>query len=416
MTIRCERWAFSRARSAKHSWANGHLVAPRHSRWLTLTCRQTRSVCRGALSRSPVPSRPGLLLGPRAQLEHLGALRAGGHLDEHALVVGHALADPVQAGVVGAALEDGVRRVDAGQLAHRLHQPGDVALDELVLERQRRGGDDHPLVVEQRGHQVGRATCRCRCRPGRAGAARPRTPRPTASAIAIWPSRCSPPRAATAAASTSRTGRGGGWRWQARAPGHSSQRHRLPEAPAPTPAGCPQADSERVGLARLGGTPAASSSAKVTVQPRPVGDSANRIVRPRPGARRTVVRPRRRSTVSPLPIRAKSPGRAGSRSPVEKRSVTTRSIQSETATSAAAASAARVSVSRKAKPAGEHHARGPRRRDASAEGRGVQPRRAVQGGFLGPRAWWWPRSKAQPVRSASRWVRRTWARRPPRCS
>ena len=44
---------------------------PRHSRWLTLTWRHSRSVCRGALSRSPVPPSLGLLLGPRPQLEHL---------------------------------------------------------------------------------------------------------------------------------------------------------------------------------------------------------------------------------------------------------------------------------------------------------------------------------------------------------
>ena len=96
----------------------------------------------------------GLLLRPGPKLEHLRALRTGRHLDQHPLVVGHALTDPVQAGVVGAALEDGVRRVDAGQLAHRLHQPRDVPLDQLVLERQRRGGDHHALVVQQRRDQV----------------------------------------------------------------------------------------------------------------------------------------------------------------------------------------------------------------------------------------------------------------------
>ena len=55
VTMRWERCAFSRASSAKHSWPKGHLAAPRHSRWLTLTWRHSRSVCRGALSRSPVP-------------------------------------------------------------------------------------------------------------------------------------------------------------------------------------------------------------------------------------------------------------------------------------------------------------------------------------------------------------------------
>ena len=97
----------------------------------------------------------GLLLGPRPQLEDLLAQRALGHLHEHALVVGRALAHPVQAGVVGAALEHGVRRVHAGVVLERRDQARQVALDQLVLERERRGGDHDPLVVEQARHQVG---------------------------------------------------------------------------------------------------------------------------------------------------------------------------------------------------------------------------------------------------------------------
>ena len=93
----------------------------------------------------------GLLLGPVAQLEDLLAHRPLGHVDERALVVGHALADPVQAGVVGAALEHGVRRVDARLVLERLDQPREVPLDQLVLEREGRGGDHDPLVVEQAG-------------------------------------------------------------------------------------------------------------------------------------------------------------------------------------------------------------------------------------------------------------------------
>ena len=96
-----------------------------------------------------------LLLGPGPQLEHLGGHRALRHLDQGALVVGHAGADAVQAGVVGAALEHGVRRVDAGQVADRLDQPREVALDQLVLEGQGRGGDHDPAVVQERRHEVG---------------------------------------------------------------------------------------------------------------------------------------------------------------------------------------------------------------------------------------------------------------------
>jgi hypothetical protein len=100
--------------------------------------------------------RPRLLLRPGAQLQHLARHRPDRHVDERTLLVGHAFADPVQARVVGAALEDGVRRVDGGaaDLAHRLHQSRDVALDELVLEGQRGRRDDDPAVVEQRRDEV----------------------------------------------------------------------------------------------------------------------------------------------------------------------------------------------------------------------------------------------------------------------
>ncbi len=103
------------------------------------------------------PTGLGLLLRPAPQVEHLAGHRPLRDLDERALLVGHALADAVQADVVGATLEHGVRRVDlvlvlAG--GQRLDQPRDVALDELVLEREGRGGHDHAAVVEQRGDEV----------------------------------------------------------------------------------------------------------------------------------------------------------------------------------------------------------------------------------------------------------------------
>src|SRR4051812_50132931 len=58
VTTRWLRWAFSRARSAKHSWPNGHLAAPRQSRWVTLTCRHSRSLWRGAEARPPGAAPP----------------------------------------------------------------------------------------------------------------------------------------------------------------------------------------------------------------------------------------------------------------------------------------------------------------------------------------------------------------------
>ena len=156
MTTRWERWAFSRASSAKHSAPNGHLaraeaLAVVDRDLAPLAVGVPRARCRARRCRPAL----GLLLGPGPQLEDLGGHRALRHLDEGALVVGHAGPDAVQAGVVGAALEHGVGRVDAGQVADRLDQPRDVALDQLVLERERRGGDHDPAVVEQRRHQVG---------------------------------------------------------------------------------------------------------------------------------------------------------------------------------------------------------------------------------------------------------------------
>ena len=98
-----------------------------------------------------------LLLGPGAQREHLLAEGALGDVDERALVVVRgALADAVQAGVVGAALEHGVRRVDLGVgLRDGLDQPRDVALHELVLEGQRGRRDHDALVVEEGRDEVG---------------------------------------------------------------------------------------------------------------------------------------------------------------------------------------------------------------------------------------------------------------------
>ena len=153
VTIRWLRWASSRATSTKHSCPKGHFDAPRQSRWPTLTCRHSRSVWRGRGVALTAAAGLGLLLCPRPELEDLGAERPLGDVDQRALVVGDALADPVEAGVVGPALEHGVRRVDV--VGQGLDQARDVALDQLVLEREGRGGDHDPLVVEEARHEVG---------------------------------------------------------------------------------------------------------------------------------------------------------------------------------------------------------------------------------------------------------------------
>ena len=95
-----------------------------------------------------------LLLDPVAKAEHLGAQGALGEVDERALVVRDALAHAVQAGVVGAALEHGVRRPLTELLARGVEQRRDVPLHQLVLQGERRRGHHHAVVVQQRRHEV----------------------------------------------------------------------------------------------------------------------------------------------------------------------------------------------------------------------------------------------------------------------
>ena len=145
-----------------------------------------------------------LLLDPVAQAEDLGADGALGDVDERALVVGDALADAVQAGVVGAALEHGVRRPLTELLARGVEQGRDVALDELVLQRERRGGDHDPVVVEQRRDEVGERLAGAgagldeQVLPALHGLGRRLAPSHLAGAL-------SPPRLRTAACSTTST-------------------------------------------------------------------------------------------------------------------------------------------------------------------------------------------------------------------
>ncbi len=96
-----------------------------------------------------------LLLHPLAQpddlLTHAAARQR--HV-ERALVVGHALAHAVEAGVVGPPLEHRVRRRLVQHVARSLDERRQVPLDQLVLQGQGRGGDHDPLGVQQGGHQV----------------------------------------------------------------------------------------------------------------------------------------------------------------------------------------------------------------------------------------------------------------------
>ncbi len=101
------------------------------------------------------------LLGPLAQLRRLLAQRGGG-CREQRLVVGvlrRAAVQPVEADVVVPALEHGVRRTPPEHRLERVGQARQVARDQLVLQGERGGRDDHALLrrgrVQHRGHEVG---------------------------------------------------------------------------------------------------------------------------------------------------------------------------------------------------------------------------------------------------------------------
>ncbi len=116
--------------------------------------------------------RLGLGLHPLPQRDDLGAhlgVRVGGHrgqgLGEFAaaqqglLLRAEGVADPVEAGVIGASLQDGVADPLAGDPLAGVQGGRDVLAGELRLQRQRGGGDHHPVAgrlhqVRQRRRQV----------------------------------------------------------------------------------------------------------------------------------------------------------------------------------------------------------------------------------------------------------------------
>ena len=110
-----------------------------------------------------------------------------------------------QAQVVVAALEHREGRPPAEQRLDRVGEPGQVVVDQLGLQRQRRGRDDHRAVDEQRRRQVGQRLAGARAGLDQQVLAGPRRPRSMAAAIACWPGRDDPPGTApTAAASKAR--------------------------------------------------------------------------------------------------------------------------------------------------------------------------------------------------------------------
>jgi hypothetical protein len=103
----------------------------------------------------PVVDPPHLGPGPGevGLVEQSGVLFRGGGLTRPATT------DPVEAEVVVAALEDGETGTPPQLRRQRLGEPGQVPVDELTLQGDRRGGDHHPLPgghrMGERGDQVG---------------------------------------------------------------------------------------------------------------------------------------------------------------------------------------------------------------------------------------------------------------------
>ena len=143
-------------------------------------------------------------VGPLGQPLHLPADR--GHrarVEQHVRrVLGRTGAEPVQAQVVAAALEDGEHRLAAEQRGQRVAEPGQVAVDQLALQRDGRGGHHHRRAASPssaRPRAPGRpVTSRSRCRPGPRGARRPassaRPLRPSSPGRAVPRRRCQPRR------------------------------------------------------------------------------------------------------------------------------------------------------------------------------------------------------------------------------
>ena len=175
VTMTSTSLAASRARSTKHSATSGHLP-PMHSWAETDTCRQARSETPGtSSSRSP----ESVLRRPLAQPDDLLAEPADRGVDlpdreQAVLVVGEAALELVEAHVVAPALDERVGRAAPEDRREGVGDARHVAVDDLGLQRQRRGRDDGRLArlegVGDRRARGRRATCRCRCRPARAGA------------------------------------------------------------------------------------------------------------------------------------------------------------------------------------------------------------------------------------------------------
>ena len=153
--------AASRERSTKHS--DDHRAAAAQA----LVARH-RHLAPGPLghARHELVAVAGLGdLGPLAQPHHLGAEprrllvdRADRH-QRVGVVVGEAALELVGAQVVAPPLDQRVGRAPAEQRGERLGQPRHVAVDDLGLQGQRRGGDDGGRArvhgVPHRGHEVG---------------------------------------------------------------------------------------------------------------------------------------------------------------------------------------------------------------------------------------------------------------------
>ena len=230
---------------------------------MTRHCRQARSATPGtSSSRSPVS----VSSAQSRSRTHVAAQRgasATGRTARRSSSSGIAAVHLVAGRGSWAALEDRERRTPAEQRLDGVDQRRQVAVDELALQRDRGGGDDHGLVggVQERRHQVGQRLAGAgagldeqvlpsdhgglrRPRPSAPGpAARCRRPRPP------------PPRAARArpAAGPRRAGR------RRRSPTEVSRARRSGVRPCGRHAPTPQRQPAAAGLAAYGASSAASA-------------------------------------------------------------------------------------------------------------------------------------------------------------
>ena len=147
---------------SRRSSRSGRYVEPRHSRALTLTCRQARSLTGSASSRSPVV----------ASAAHSRSLTTCDHrcrpVPELVLlrVPGRRVRRGSAAGTGSCCGPWRARLARRRGPSRATRRAGQVLVHQLRLQRLCRSGHHPPLAAGGAPARGRPATCRCRCRPG----------------------------------------------------------------------------------------------------------------------------------------------------------------------------------------------------------------------------------------------------------